>query len=129
MKKILAALALTPLVLALTPSPAHAAGVKVRDGTVHMYFNASPEPVKKCKKVLLGGETWVEGLHDHTGVRVNFYFKKAGTTSYVYKGHDNAAYNGRYSRYLKQCRSGTWKATLTFGDYSGLAARDYVKVR
>ena len=115
---------------ALVSSPANAAGSSASRDGVHIHFNASPEPIKKCGKVLLAGEVWLEGIDDQSVAWVNFYFKKDGSSKYVFKSSDlSVAYNGRYSKRVKQCSSGRWKATVNFGDYAGPGATDHVKVR
>jgi hypothetical protein len=122
-----------PLSVVLVSSPARAAGAYAKKDGVWNYFNASPEPVKKCGKVQLHGEVWDQDESftdgDHSIFFAAIYFRKSGTSKWVYKGGKNAAYNGRYTLYMKQCHSGTWKSSIGVEDWFGPSVSDAVKVR
>jgi hypothetical protein len=110
-------------------SPAQAAGgYGYKDGT-SLYFNASPEPVRKCRTVTLATEVYDPSVTDHRGFSVSFLFKRAGTSRYVYKKMKDVAYNGRATAFAEQCRSGHWKAVVWAGDWVGPSVTDHVKVR
>lgn len=99
-------------------------------------FNASPEPVHRGSYTHLSGS----GYNDYVKYRlggygesyVNLWFKKAGTTSYVYKGYDYMTPGGYYSKYIRQYSSGTWMMKVVWYDDEGFKYRgpvkwDYVK--
>ncbi len=123
---VAAAVLATSLVVA---SPAQAAGrYGYKDG-VHLFLNASPEPVKKCGRVTLAAEVYDPSVRDHTGFHVSFLFKRAGSSRYVEKKMKDTAFNGRATAFARQCHPGHWKAVVWVGDWTGPSASDYVKVR
>lgn len=109
-------------------SPAQAAGKTSKDG-IWLYFNASPEPVKKCGKVTLSAEVFDPTVDDQTGYYVSFVFKRSGTKRWVLKKMKSVAYNGRATATAQQCYSGTWAAGVWAGDWEGPIVYDKVKVR
>jgi hypothetical protein len=113
----------------LVPSPAHAAGAYGKKDGVNLYFNASPEPVRKCRTVTLAAEIYDPSISDHSGFNVSFLFRRAGTPRYIEKKMKGAAYNGRATAFAKQCYPGRWKAIVWAGDWTGPSVTDYVKVR
>lgn len=69
---VLTGTALAASLVLLVSSPAQAAGSKAGNSrTGYIDFNASPEPVRKCGKVMLAGEVynpaldgyWLRGIH------------------------------------------------------------------
>lgn len=86
-------------------------------------YNASPEPVKRGKSLTHKGQLKFDPysfgeMYGAKGMTIKFYFRKNGSTSYVYKGSVVTGAGGKYSKKIVARDSGTWKAV-----YAGTAAR------
>lgn len=122
MKRTLIAIAaaLALIAPAVVASPAQASSLSFT-------FNASPEPVKKGGYVTLSGKT--TGLGSGAiYAEVDFYFKAAGSTKWVFQNYTRPRSNGTYSRRQAQNHSGTWRADIWWDgeDYKGPSRTDYV---
>jgi hypothetical protein len=77
-------------------------------------FNASPEPVKKGKKITAAGTLKVDGKTlAHATVRI--YFKKSGTSTYARKSTLTTNRKGAFRTHFTASKSGTWKAVYDGG--------------
>jgi len=81
-------------------------------------FNASPEPVKKGKKLTATGTLKIDGKV-LSGAAVKIYFKADGASSYALKATATTNSKGAYSKTFTASKSGTWKAT-----YAGSTTRN-----
>ena len=80
-------------------------------------FNASPEPVKKGKKVTAAGTLKIDGKA-YANLSVVIYFKASGAKTWTVKGTAKTTSKGAYSRKFVATKSGTWKAV-----YAGSSTR------
>lgn len=86
-------------------------------------YNATPEPVKKNTSLTHTGQLKFDpysfgSMYGASGIKIQFYFKKSGTTTYVSKGSVTTGSGGKYSKKITATASGTWKAV-----YAGTSAR------
>ncbi|WP_430784773.1 hypothetical protein [Actinoplanes sp. G11-F43] len=81
-------------------------------------LNATPEPVRKGKKLTAKGVLKINGKA-FAGAAVRVYFKADGASAYTYKGAAKTNAKGAYSKAFTATRSGTWKSV-----YAGSNARD-----
>jgi hypothetical protein len=92
-------------------------------------LDASPEPVKKGKKITAAGYLKADGKV-LSGASVKIYFEASGSKTYAYKGTAKTSSKGKYSKTFTATKTGTWKAV-----YSGSTTRnsanawDAVKVK
>jgi hypothetical protein len=98
-------------------------------------YNATPEPVKRNSALTHSGVLKVDPVsygakYGLKGAVLKFYFKAAGTGTYVYKGQTTTGTGGKYSKKIKATKSGTWMVV-----YAGSSIRqpqtrfDAVKVK
>jgi len=80
-------------------------------------FNASPEPVKKGKKVTAAGTLKIDGKA-YANLPVVIYFKASGSKTWTVKGTAKTTSKGAFSRKFVATKSGTWKAA-----YAGSTTR------
>jgi len=80
-------------------------------------FNASPEPVKKGKKVTAAGTLKIDGKA-YANLPVVIYFKASGSKTWTVKGTAKTTSKGAFSRKFVATKSGTWKAV-----YAGSTTR------
>jgi hypothetical protein len=92
-------------------------------------FNASPEPVKKGKKITAAGTLKIDGKAlSHATVKI--YFKKAGATTYTLKATATTSGKGGFSKKVTATKTGTWKAVYAGSSTRNAAtAADAVKVK
>jgi hypothetical protein len=86
-------------------------------------YNASPEPVKVNTSLTHSGQLKFDpysfgSMYGASGVTVQFWFKKSGTSTYVSKGSVTTGSGGKYSKKITATASGMWKAV-----YPGTSAR------
>lgn len=92
-------------------------------------FNASPEPVKKGKKITAAGTVKTDG-RVLGGASVKIYFKKSGTTTYARKATLTTDSAGAFRTKFTASRSGTWKVVYAGSSTRQAVSRtDAVKVR
>ncbi|MEU4242911.1 hypothetical protein [Actinoplanes sp. NPDC026619] len=92
-------------------------------------FNASPEPVKKGKKLTAAGTLKVDGkvLSKAT---VQIYFKATGAKTYSLKGSTTTSSKGAFTKKFTATKSGTWKAVYAGSSTKNtVSAADAVKVK
>jgi hypothetical protein len=83
-------------------------------------FNASPEPVKKGKKITAAGTLKTDGgALAHASVKI--YFRKSGTTTYARKATLKTNSKGVFRTTFTAGKSGTWKVV-----YAGSSTRQAV---
>lgn len=85
-------------------------------------YNAWPEPVKRGQYLTHQGRLMFDPYshgdkYGAKGVRISFYFKKDGTSTYAYKGWTTTGNGGYYLARQRAWDSGLWKAI-----YAGDAA-------
>ncbi|MEV6341895.1 hypothetical protein [Actinoplanes sp. NPDC051851] len=91
-------------------------------------LNASPEPVKKGKKLTAKGTLKIDGKV-LSGASVKIYFQASGSKTWTLKGTATTSSKGVYTKKFTATKTGTWKAV-----YAGTAtkvsasATDAVKV-
>ncbi|WP_418276456.1 hypothetical protein ACNHYB_00620 [Isoptericola jiangsuensis] len=105
----------------------------------YLKVNASPEPVRKGKKVTVAGtlKYWDSDYHYGDGAKralkgktVKIYFDPQGAKGPTYKGSAKVTSKGTFSRKFKQTTSGTW--IVKYAGTSTLTAdraSDAVKVK
>ncbi|MEU4691876.1 hypothetical protein [Actinoplanes sp. NPDC023714] len=92
-------------------------------------LNASPEPVKKGKKITAKGTLKVDGKV-LAGAKVKIYFKKSGAKSYTLKATTTTNSKGVFSKKFTATKSGTWKVAYAgTGTKATASATDAVKVK
>lgn len=92
-------------------------------------LNATPEPVKKGKKLTAKGVLKVNGKV-FSGATVKVYFKATGASAYTYKGAARTNAKGVYTKAFTATRSGVWKAVYAGSNARNAAsAVDGVKVK
>jgi hypothetical protein len=116
------------LASAMVGSPAQAGSRSQCVGRTCITMNAYPEPVRKCGHVTVGSETWERGLHDHSVLRANFYFRPYGSSRWSYKGGKRMSFSGRATMVFRQCQSGTWNVRVRSDDRNP-SVTDFVAVR
>ncbi|BEL10652.1 hypothetical protein Q0Z83_088430 [Actinoplanes sichuanensis] len=91
-------------------------------------LNASPEPVRKGRKITAKGILKVDGK-GYAAARVKVFFKANGASTWTYKGTAVTNAKGVYGKRFTAVRSGVWKAVYE-GDLKRepAAAGDAVKV-
>jgi hypothetical protein len=92
-------------------------------------FNASPEPVKKGKKITAAGTLKIDGkVLSQAAVKI--YFKAAGAKTYTLKGTATTSSKGAFSKKFTATKTGTWKAVYAGSSTrNGATATDAVKVK
>jgi hypothetical protein len=83
-------------------------------------FNASPEPVKKGKKITAAGTVKTDG-RVLAGASVKIYFKKSGTKTYARKATLTTSNAGAFRTKVTAAASGTWQVV-----YAGSSTRQAV---
>ncbi|MBB2944641.1 hypothetical protein FB565_004374 [Actinoplanes lutulentus] len=92
-------------------------------------LDASPEPVKKGKKITAKGTLKIDGKV-LAGAKVKIYFKKKGATSYSLKATTTTNSKGVFSKKFTATKTGTWKVVYAgTGTKVAAAATDAVKVK
>jgi hypothetical protein len=92
-------------------------------------FNASPEPVKKGKKITAAGTLKIDGKA-LSGASVKIYFEATGAKTYALKGTAKTSSKGAYSKKFTATKSGTWKAVYAGSSTRNAASKsDAVKVK
>lgn len=92
-------------------------------------LNATPEPVKKGKKLTAKGTFKADGKVV-SGITVKIYFKASGAKTWTLMGSAKTNSKGVYSRAFTAKKTGTWKAVFTATTTrNGASATDAVKVK
>ncbi|GAA0562537.1 hypothetical protein GCM10010172_52200 [Paractinoplanes ferrugineus] len=92
-------------------------------------FNASPEPVKKGKKLTAAGTVKVDGKA-LSKATVQIYFKANGAKAYSLKGSATTNSKGAFTKKFTAAKTGTWKAVYAGNTTKNTAgATDAVKVK
>jgi hypothetical protein len=94
-------------------------GISLKRPTT-LAFNASPEPVKKGKKITAAGTLKLDGKV-LPSVAVKIYFKATGAKAYTLKSTVTTSKKGAFSKKYTASKSGTWKAV-----YAGTSTRNTV---
>jgi hypothetical protein len=92
-------------------------------------FNASPEPVKKGKKITAAGTLKIDGKRlSHATVKI--YFKATGATTYALKATVKTTSKGAFSKKFTATKTGIWKAVYAGSSTRNAASKgDAVKVK
>ncbi|MEU4557520.1 FixH family protein [Actinoplanes sp. NPDC023936] len=92
-------------------------------------LNASPEPVKKGKKITAKGTLKIDGKV-LAGAKVQILFKKSGAKAYTVKATVKTNSKGMYSKKFTATKTGTWKVAYAGnGTKAATSATDAVKVK
>jgi hypothetical protein len=92
-------------------------------------LNATPEPVKKGKKVTAKGTLKIDGKV-LSGAKVKVWFKAKGASAYTYKGVATTNSKGAYSKAFTATKTGTWKVSYAGSNTrNNAAATDAVAVK
>ncbi|MEU8239480.1 FixH family protein [Actinoplanes missouriensis] len=92
-------------------------------------LNASPEPVKKGKKITAKGTLKIDGKV-LAGAKVQILFKKSGAKAYAVKATVKTNSKGMYSKKFTATKTGTWKVVYAgSGTKATASATDAVKVK
>jgi hypothetical protein len=115
------------------PSTGSTDYVDVRYRTAISSFNASPEPIKKGKRLTVAGtlKRDTTSWKAFSGQSVKIYFAAKGATTWTYEGTAKTSSTGHFSHTFTAAKDGTWRATYA-GSSSYLAVTgsgDYVDVR
>jgi hypothetical protein len=115
------------------PATSGADYVDVRYRTAISGFNASPEPIKKGKRLTVAGtlKRDTTSWKAFSGQSVKIYFAPKGATTWTYEGAAKTSSTGHFSHTFTAAKDGTWRATYA-GSSTYLAVTgsgDYVDVR
>jgi hypothetical protein len=92
-------------------------------------FNASPEPVKKGKKLTAAGTLKVDGKA-LSKATVRIYFKATNAKTYALKGSTTTNSKGAFTKKFTATKSGTWKAVYAGNSTKNtVSTADAVKVK